>query len=102
MATVHLIAPIVRMGAYTLNLALYFYHMKWGVVTSGVTFVFWLLEAICGGLTFRSVIISGYGTGSDRITPFTNYLAQYPLVLALFFLSCWADPKPTHVDLDGT
>ena len=102
MAKVHLIAPIVRIGAYTLNLALYFYHMKWGVVTSGVTFVFWLLEAIFGGLTFRSVIISGYGTGSDRITPFTNYLVQYPLVLALFFLSCWADPKPTHVDLDGT
>ena len=45
--------------------------------------------------------MSGYGTGDDRITPFTNYLVQYPLVLAMFFLSCWADPKPTHQDLDG-
>ena len=45
--------------------------------------------------------MSGYGTGDDRITPFTNYLVQYPLVLAMLFLSCWADPKPTHQDLDG-
>ena len=44
---------------------------------------------------------AGYGTGDDRITPFTNYMVQYPFVLALFFLSCWADPKPTHVDVDG-
>ena len=46
-------------------------------------------------------MFAGYGTGDDRITPFTNYMVQYPLVLALFFLSCWADPKPTHVDIDG-
>ena len=59
MATVHIVAPIVRIGAYGLNLALYMYHKKWGVVTSGAIFVFWLLEAICGGVTFRSVIISG-------------------------------------------
>ena len=59
-ATVHIVAPIVRIGAYGLNLALYLYHKKWGVVTSGAIFVFWLLEAICGVITFRSVIISGY------------------------------------------
>ena len=58
-ATVHIVAPIVRIGAYGLNLALYMYHKKWGVVTSGTIFVFWSLEAICGGITFRSVIISG-------------------------------------------
>ena len=46
-------------------------------------------------------MFAGYGTGDDRITPFTNYMVQYPFVLALFFLSCWADPKPTHVDIDG-
>ena len=49
----------------------------------------------------KLTLFSGYGTGDDRITPFTNYMVQYPFVLALFFLSCWADPKPTHVDVDG-
>ena len=49
----------------------------------------------------KLTLFAGYATGDDRITPFTNYMVQYPFVLALFFLSCWADPKPTHVDIDG-
>ena len=100
-ATVHLVAPIIRILGYGLNLGLSIYHRKQGVVTSGVIFLFWFLEAIFGVLTFRSVLSTNYVIGPDRLTPFTNYIVQYALVLAMFFLSCWADPKPNYVNLDG-
>lgn len=97
----HLIAPLVRICAYGLNLVLYLYHLKQGVVTSGVLFSFWLLQAICAGVTFRSVLMTNYVLGQDQMTPFTNYVVQYSIILALFFLFCWADSKPTYISLEG-
>ena len=99
-ALVHLIAPIVRILAYSFALLLHQVHTRKGVVTSGALFTFWLLEALLGAVTFRSVLMSGYATGEDRLTPFTNYLVQYSLVVVMFFFSCWADPKPTYVTID--
>ncbi len=100
-AWVHLIAPLVRSFASSVNLALYLCHLRQGVVTSGVIFLFWLLETLFGIITVRSVLMTDYVTGDDRLTPFTNYVIQFSLVCAAFFLSCWADVKPSYVNLDG-
>ncbi len=82
-------------------LVIYIICLKKGVVTSGLLFFFWFLSAIFGAFTFASALSTPYVIGDEQITPFTNYAIQYPLVVAVFFLSCWADPKPKYINVDG-
>lgn len=42
-----------------------------------------------------------YVVGAEAKLPFTSYVIQFPLVTAIFFLSCWADPKPRYSQLNG-
>ena len=91
----------MRIIGVAISLALYVTHLKRGVVTSGALFLFWFLEAILGVITFRSVLMSGYVVGEEQILPFTNYAVQYPIIVAMFFLTCWADPKPKYINIDG-
>jgi hypothetical protein len=100
-ASVHIVAAVVKILSFALSLVVYLICLKKGSVTSGLLFTFWFLEAILGVITFRSVLSTPYVTGEEKITPFTNYVVQYPLILASFFLSFWADPKPKYIDLDG-
>lgn len=37
----------------------------------------------------------------QALLPFVSYAVQYPLMLAMFFLTCFADPKPTLINIDG-
>ena len=94
-------AAIIKVLAYGLALGLYLLHLKKGVVTSGALFTFWFLSAILGIMTFRSVLMTDYVSGDTRLAPFTNYVIQYPLVVAISFLNCWADARPSYVNLDG-
>ena len=91
----------MRIIGVAMSLGLYITHLKRGVVTSGALFLFWFLETILGVITFRSVLMSGHVIGEELITPFTNYAIQYPLIVAMFFLTCWADPKPKYINMDG-
>ena len=98
----HIIAPVVKIISYCLTLTLNFYQIRQGVVTSGLLFTFWFFQTVCGGITFRSVLSTDYVSGNDRILPFTNYVIQYPFIVAMFFLNCFADAKPNFVNADGT
>ena len=100
-ASVHIVASVVKIVSYCLTLGLYYYQLRQGVVTSGVLFVFWFFEAIFGAVTFRTLLMTDLVTGPNRILPLTNYVIQYPIVASMFFLNFFADPKPKFVNLDG-
>ncbi len=100
-APVHYVAAAVKVASYGMALVIYIICLRKGVVTSGLLFFFWFLSAIFGALTFRSALSTPYVIGDQRMTPFANYAVQYPLVVALFFLCCWADAKPKYINVDG-
>ena len=52
---------------------------------------------VAGAFTFRSVVANSGLT----VLPLITAVVQYPIVVAAFFLSCWADPKPRYVNLEG-
>merc|ERR1712008_16305 len=99
-SSVHVVAAVVKIISYCLTLGLYFYQLRQGVVTSGVLFFFWFLQALCGAFTFRSVLSTNYVVGEDRILPFTTYVIQYPIIVAMFFMNCFADAKPKAINLE--
>ena len=66
-----------------------------------ILFFFWTLSAVSGTFTFRSVIRSGHLSGESKVLPLITACIQYPIVVAAFFLSCWSDPKPRYVDIEG-
>jgi hypothetical protein len=37
----------------------------------------------------------------DNYLLFVTATIEYPVILAIFFLSCWADPKPKDIALEG-
>ena len=37
----------------------------------------------------------------ESFVMFVTATIEYPIILAVFFLSCWADPKPKDIALDG-
>ena len=39
--------------------------------------------------------------GEDKVLSLITATIQYPVVLSAFFLSCWSDPKPRYIDIDG-
>ena len=56
---VHLVASSVRCASYLLALSVHLVCFRRGLVTSGSLFLFWMLEAVCGAFTFRTVVTSG-------------------------------------------
>ena len=48
-----MVASAVRVFTYTLALTLLLLCQKRGQITSGPLFIFWLLEAVFGAVTFR-------------------------------------------------
>ena len=87
-----MVASAVRVFTYTLAFALLLACKKRGQISSGPLFIFWLLEAVCGAITFRSVVRSeSIANISSAPLPLVTYSIQYPLIVALFFLNFWAD-----------
>ena len=39
--------------------------------------------------------------GDMSLVPFVTYTIQFPLIVAIFFLSCWADPAPLYMEFDS-
>ena len=87
-----MVASAVRMFTYILAFILLLVCKKRGQISSGPLFIFWLLEAVCGAITFRSVVRSeSIANISSAPLPLVTYSIQYPLIVALFFLNFWAD-----------
>lgn len=100
-APVHSVASGLKILTYVTVLILQWLCMKYGLVTSSILFSFWTLNAASETFTFRSVILSGHLSGEAKVLPLITYTIQYPIVVAAFFLSCWSDPKPRNVVLEG-
>ena len=87
-----MVASAVRVFTYILAFTLLLACKKRGQISSGPLFIFWLLEAVCGAITFRSVVRSeSIANISSAPLPLVTYSIQYPLIVALFFLNFWAD-----------
>ena len=87
-----MVASAVRVFTYILAFILLLACKKRGQISSGPLFIFWLLEAVCGAITFRSVVRSeSIANISSAPLPLVTYSIQYPLIVALFFLNFWAD-----------
>ena len=87
-----MVASAVRVFTYILAFTLLLACKKRGQISSGPLFIFWFLEAVCGAITFRSVVRSeSIANISSAPLPLVTYSIQYPLIVALFFLNFWAD-----------
>ena len=93
--------PIINLIAYLLAGILHILCIRYGLVTSGGLFAFWITKVVCGAFTFRTVIgflPTSYDT--DYI-PLVCNIVEYTLVCGVFLLNCWADPRPSHPHLEG-
>lgn len=102
--TVYIVAACLRAVSYIAALVLHLLCLRYGLVSSAALSVFWLVAAVCGGVTFRSVLMSPLFVIAEDATPvlpFLTYTIQYPLVFAIFFLTFFADPHPRFVNIDG-
>ena len=93
--------PIVNFLAYLLSGILHILCVKYGLVTSGGLFAFWLMKVVCGAFTFRTVIESLPTSDESDYIPLICNIIEYTLVCGVFFLNCWADSRPTHPHLEG-
>ncbi|TRY61972.1 hypothetical protein TCAL_10708 [Tigriopus californicus] len=98
--TVHVVAAIVKIVTYAWALILAVACQRRGVVTSGVLVIFWFVATVCGAITFASVLSTPYLRGDDFMLPFLSYTLQFPLILVLFFLNCWADAPSKYKKLE--
>jgi len=45
--------------------------------------------------------MSPFVVGDKSLLPFVTYTIQFPMIVAIFFLSCWADPAPLYMEFDS-
>lgn len=71
-----------------------------GMVTSSVLFYFWMILTVCGAVQFQSEIRKASDTDSYYSSSynFLSYMIYYTLIVTQFFLTCFADKPPTHVE----
>ncbi|XP_076338372.1 multidrug-Resistance like Protein 1 isoform X1 [Tachypleus tridentatus] len=90
-------APFIKLVSFLLVIAFIVAGRLRGIISSGILFLFWLILVIASAFTYRSVIIQALDEDSveDKFD-FTINMIYYPLVVASFLLSCFADAKPYH------
>lgn len=75
-------------------------NRRFGIRTSGLQFLFWLLVLLCGLPQLRYQIRQRHNRKSLEISNhfeeynFTSYLIFYIFSLAVFILNCYADREP--------
>ena len=104
---VYITTSVIKIITYLVVLSLQWTCKKCGLVTSAILLLFWTLSTVAGTFTFISVLRSGHlsaaaADGEDKVVlPLITATIQYPLVVSAFFFSCWSDPKPRYIDIDG-
>ena len=93
--------PLVNFVAYSIAGILHILCIKFGLVTSGGLFAFWITKVFCGAFTFRTVIEFLPMSDDTDYVPLVCNIIEYTLVCGVFFLNCWADSRPTHPHLEG-
>lgn len=90
------VAALARSLTYSVVVGILFVNKKQGEVSSGFLLVGWVVIAALYTVNFRTVVRS-----PDPAQPFSTLVIEYPLVLAMFFVSFFADAKPKYIDMDG-
>ena len=99
--TSDVVAPFANLVAYLLAFTLHILCVRNGLVTSGVLFTFWLFKVFLGAFTFRTVIEFIPLSDETDYFPSVCYIIEYTLICGVFFLNCWAEPRPSHPHLEG-
>ena len=94
------LSPVVRIISYFYTLALYLLNLKYGRVTSGTLFVYWMMETICGAFTLASLF---HGDLEEIIGPHAAiiFVVEYAMVIIIFFLNFLPDSPPRYKYMEG-
>ncbi|XP_076311435.1 multidrug resistance-associated protein 1-like isoform X2 [Tachypleus tridentatus] len=89
--------PFLKLISFLLVMVFVLTGRTRGIISSGVQFFFWVLLAISGLVTYRSIIQEAVNemTIKDKAT-FSIGMIYYPVVLVCLILSCFADAKPQY------
>ena len=74
---------------------------KYGQVTSGPIFIYWMTATLCMIPTFWSVVAGNQLLYNSRPVPFLTLTMQFPVIVAIFFLNFFSDAKPKYIELEG-
>eukprot|EP00095_Tigriopus_kingsejongensis_P008533 maker-scaffold81_size397536-snap-gene-2.18 protein:Tk08533 transcript:maker-scaffold81_size397536-snap-gene-2.18-mRNA-1 annotation:"multidrug resistance-associated protein 1 isoform x4" len=98
-----ILAPLIVFLTHALALILTLMNKKMGLTSSGILFTFWFVLVITSGLTFASVVRFGAFrtiTSSWSVEQSMIYTIYFPLVVAISFLTFWADPPPVYWEVE--
>ena len=96
---VYYVSAVVRILMFATALAVSLLCKRHGIVAPGLLFYYWTAMLLCDALGFASAVSKGLGSGAP--TPRLTAVVQFALVATVWFLTCWADPKPRHIELSG-
>ncbi|XP_077285787.1 multidrug resistance-associated protein 1-like [Arctopsyche grandis] len=90
--------PIIKIISFVYSGVLLFYNKKYGLRTSGLQFLFWILLFLCSipqlSSEIRKYIDEKYLECS--IYPFVSYIIYFFMVLIIFILNCFVDVSPSE------
>nr|XP_045598586.1 ATP-binding cassette sub-family C member 3-like isoform X1 [Procambarus clarkii] len=90
------VAPVILMSSYILQMILVFLSHKYGDRSSGLVWLFWFLQVICGVPRLKSTLSSTASPDGNLDT--ITFLVQYIGGVVLLIVNCFADNPP---DSDG-
>lgn len=93
------IAPVILTLTFGLAIFLTLTVKRFGLTSSGILFLFWTLLTLTSTLTFASVIV--YIDVKWREDQLVFQCFYFPIVILVWFLHFWADPKPKYQDISG-
>ena len=96
---VYYVSAAVRILMFVTALAVSLLCKKHGIVAPGLLFYYWTVMLVCDAFSFASTVSKGIGSGVP--TPRVTAVVQFAFVATVWFLTCWADPKPRHIELTG-
>ena len=99
MNAVYYVSAAVRVLMFVTALAVSILCKKHGIVAPGLLFYYWTAMLLCDAFSFASAVSKGLGPGVP--TPRVTAVVQFAFVATVWFLTCWADPKPRHIELTG-
>ena len=99
MNAVYYVSAAVRILMFVTALAVSLLCKKHGIVAPGLLFYYWTAMLVCDAFSFASTVSKGLGSGVP--TPRVTAVVQFAFVATVWFLTCWADPKPRHIELTG-
>ncbi|XP_037086606.1 multidrug resistance-associated protein 1-like isoform X1 [Pollicipes pollicipes] len=98
--SVDIYTPVILFVTIALALIFMLFEKRCGIRTSGVLWLFWTLLTVGAAPEFRTRIMNATGeeTKSQETTMFVLYMVYFPVLFAEWFLNCWADAPPQHVE----